>query len=100
MRTALLVIDMQIALVDLGYRARDVLACVSGPLRRARGRGAGHPLSLGYDVTLVADGHTTRDGLMPAAEIIRHHNAVLGGLAHPDHQVTVLAGHDVRFEEE
>jgi len=49
-------------------------------------------------VTLVADGHTTRDGLMPASEIIRHHNAVLPGLAHPHHHVTVVPGHDVRFE--
>jgi nicotinamidase-related amidase len=56
-------------------------------------------ISLGYDVTLVADGHTTRDGVMPAAEIIRHHNAVLPGLVHPDHHVTVVPGHDVRFEE-
>ena len=57
-----------------------------------------HAIILGYDVTLVADGHTTRDGLMPASEIIRHHNAVLPGLAHPHHHVTVVPGHDVRFE--
>lgn len=175
MRTALLVIDMQIALTDMGHRAKEVLACVSGLIRRARAAGvpvvhvqhhhaswaplkAGAPtwkihpdvapapgevvigktasdafhetalqtelerrgvkrlvvtgmqteycvdttcrraISLGYDVTLVADGHTTRDGLMPADEIIRHHNAVLPGLAHPDHHVTVVPGHDVRFE--
>jgi nicotinamidase-related amidase len=175
MRTALLVIDMQIALTDMAYRAKEVLACVSGLIRRARAAGvpvihvqhdhanwaplkAGAPtweihpevapapgevvigktasdafhdtplgaelercgadrlvvtgmqteycvdttcrraISLGYDVTLVADGHTTRDGLMPASEIIRHHNAVLPGLAHPHHHVTVVPGHDVRFE--
>jgi nicotinamidase-related amidase len=175
MDTALLVIDMQIALVDMGYRAQDVLACVSGLVGRARGAGvpvihvqhdhasyaplmAGAPtwrihpdvtpaagevvigktasdavhgtslqaelqrrgvkrlvvtgmqteycvdttcrraISLGFDVTLVADGHTTRDGVLAAADVIRHHNAVLPALAHPDHHVTVVAGHDVRFE--
>lgn len=175
MRTALLVIDMQIALTDMAYQAKEVLACVSGLIRRARAAGvpvihvqhdhaswapltAGAPtweihpevapapgevvigktasdafhdtplgaalercgadhlvvtgmqteycvdttcrraISLGYDVTLVADGHTTRDGLMPASEIIRYHNAVLAGLAHPHHRVTVVPGHDVRFE--
>jgi len=176
MDMALLVIDMQVGLVDLGYHAEEVLACVSRLIGRARDAGVpvihvqhhhasyaplmtgaptwrihpdvapvpgelvigktasdafhgtplGHELqrlgvrrlivtgmqteycvdttcrralSFGFDVTLVADGHTTRDGLWPAAEVIRHHNAVLPGLAHPDHHVTVVPGHDVRFEE-
>ena len=174
--TAVLVIDMQIALVDMAHNARAVLGCVGDLLRRARLAGvpvihlqhhhasyaplmAGAPtwhihpevapvdgevvigktasdsfhgtslqdelrrravkhlvvtgmqteycvdttvrraLSLGFDVTLVADGHTTRDALLPAADVIRHHNSVLSSLAHPDHHVTVVAGRDVRFEE-
>jgi nicotinamidase-related amidase len=176
MRAALLVIDMQIALIDMGYQAKEVLACVSGLIARARDAGvpvvhvqhhhasyaplmAGAPtwrihpdvapvpgeavigktasdafhdtslaselqrrgvkrlvvtgmqtehcvdttcrraLSLGFDVTLVADGHTTCDGLLTAVDVIRHHNALLPGLAHPDHHVTVVPGRDVRFEE-
>src|SRR5204862_6666162 len=39
MATALLVIDMQIALVDMGYRADDVLGSISGLLQRARRAG-------------------------------------------------------------
>ena len=46
--------------------------------------------SEGFDVTLVADGHTTEDTpTLPAAQIIEHHNRTLGNLAHPDHPITV-----------
>lgn len=56
--------------------------CVDTTCRRA--------LSEGYDVTLVADGHTTGDREdMTAARIIAHHNDVLGDLTHPDHHITV-----------
>jgi nicotinamidase-related amidase len=172
---ALLVIDMQIALVDMGYEARAVLGFIGELMGRARRAGVPvihvqhshssyaplmpgapgwriHPavepvagelvigktasdafhgtkledelrrldvrhlvvtgmqteycvdttcrraISLGFDVTLVADGHTTCDGLLPAADIIRHHNAVLPGLAHPDHHVTVMPGNAISFE--
>lgn len=46
--------------------------CVDTTCRRA--------FSLGYDVTLVKDGHSTygHDDLS-AEQIIRHHNAILGG---------------------
>jgi len=131
--TALVVIDMQIAALDLAYRACEVLACVSDLVRRARSAGTSsitsldselrrlavthlivagmqteycvdttcrRAISLGFDVTLVADGHTTSGGLLPAADVIRHHNSVLPRLAHPDHHVTVVAGRDVRFEED
>src|SRR5262249_26369831 len=64
--------------------------CVDTTCRRA--------LSLGFDVTLVADGHTTRDGVLAAADVIRHHNAVLPSLAHPTHHVNVVRGYHVRFE--
>ncbi len=37
--------------------------------------------ALGYRVTLVADGHSTYDGSLPAAQIIAHHNDLLGVFA-------------------
>jgi nicotinamidase-related amidase len=44
--------------------------CVDTTCRRAR--------SLGFDVTLVSDGHSTWDSeLLAAPQIIRHHNRVL-----------------------
>ena len=65
--------------------------CVDTTCRRA--------LSLGFGVTLVADGHTTCDGILPAADVIRHHNALLAGLAHPERRVMVISGKDVEFGE-
>jgi nicotinamidase-related amidase len=52
--------------------------CVDSTCRRA--------LSLGYDVTLVADGHTTWDnnGVLGAAQIIAHHNATLADIPYPN----------------
>lgn len=38
-------------------------------------------LALGYPVTLAADGHTTTDNpILPAAQIVAHHNATLANL--------------------
>lgn len=64
--------------------------CVDSTCRRA--------LSLGYDLTLVADGHTTWDGALPAAQIIAHHNAVIAGLPFPGRQIDVVPAADVRWE--
>lgn len=47
--------------------------CVDATTRRAN--------SLDYEVTLVADGHSTSAGVLPAAQIIAHHNAVLRAFA-------------------
>lgn len=55
--------------------------CVDATVRAASSRG--------YDVVLVADGHTTGDTDLSAAQIIAHHNQTLGNLAQPDHPVTV-----------
>lgn len=44
--------------------------CVDTTCRRA--------FSLGYDVILVKDGHSTLDGALKAPQIIDHHNKVLG----------------------
>ncbi|HEY0625118.1 MAG TPA: cysteine hydrolase family protein [Allosphingosinicella sp.] len=47
----------------------------------------------GYEITLVADGHTTFDTpVLPAAQIIAHHNHTLRGFAKPVPAV------DVRFD--
>jgi nicotinamidase-related amidase len=44
--------------------------CVDTTVRRA--------CTLGYRITLVADGHSTLDnGVLTAAQIIAHHNATL-----------------------
>ena len=56
-------------------------ACVDTTSRAA--------ISLGYDVTLVGDAHTTWNGRLPAAQIIEHHNATLADLVHPDHIIKV-----------
>ena len=46
--------------------------CVDTSVRRA--------VSLGYDVTLIADGHMTADsGELTFDQIIQHHNALLDG---------------------
>jgi len=68
----------------------DTDFCVDATTRRA--------LSEGYDVTLVGDAHTTGDwGVIPAAQVIAHHNWALANLAHPDHQVMVQPAGEVRF---
>lgn len=56
--------------------------CVDTTCRRA--------ISEGYDVILVADGHTTGDtDTLSAAQIIAHHNMTLAHLAHPDRTIIV-----------
>jgi len=49
--------------------------------------------SLGYDVTLVGDGHSTFDSpVLSAAQIIAHHNKVLSGIV-----AEVVPAGEVRF---
>jgi len=56
--------------------------CVDTTSRRA--------VSIGYDVTLVSDAHTTIDNkLLTAAQIIAHHNALLDGFDAGPHSITV-----------
>jgi nicotinamidase-related amidase len=56
--------------------------CVDTTCRRA--------VTVGYDVTLVADAHLTRDTtVLTAAQIIAHHNLVLDGFAAGAHSITV-----------
>jgi nicotinamidase-related amidase len=87
---------------DLDTRLRDasitrlVLAgaqteyCVDTTARRAA--------SLGYDVDLVADGHTTSaNGLLTREEIVGHHNATLANLAVAGMTFRVLPSGRVTF---
>lgn len=56
--------------------------CVDTTSRRA--------VSLGYDVTLVSDAHTTIDNkLLTAEQIIAHHNALLDGFDAGSHAISV-----------
>lgn len=64
--------------------------CVDTTCRRA--------ISLGYDVTLVKDAHTTSDnGVLSAAQIIAHHNATLDDFGTDEHVVTVRESGEVAF---
>jgi nicotinamidase-related amidase len=63
--------------------------CVDTTVRRA--------VSLGYDVTLVSDGHMTTDfGELTYKQIIAHHNALLDGFNAGSHAVRVVP-HDQVF---
>jgi nicotinamidase-related amidase len=64
--------------------------CVDTTSRRA--------VSLGYDVTLVSDAHTTIDNeLLSAAQIIAHHNALRDGFDAGLHSITVKRADEVAF---
>ncbi len=64
--------------------------CVDTTSRRA--------VSLGYDVTLVSDAHTTVDNkLLTAAQVIAHHNALLDGFDAGSHAITVKTADKVTF---
>lgn len=64
--------------------------CIDTTVRRG--------VSLGFDVVLAADGHSTAD--TPALrfeQIIAHHNALLDGFDAGAHQVRVSASSEIRF---
>jgi nicotinamidase-related amidase len=64
--------------------------CVDTTVRRA--------VSEGYDVTLVADGHTTGDRAgLTFEQIIAHHNATLDGFDAGRHLVSVKPASKVSF---
>ena len=64
--------------------------CVDTTARRA--------ISIGYDVTLVSDAHTTIDNKrLTAAQIIEHHNALLDGFDAGAHAITLKPARDVTF---
>jgi len=62
--------------------------CVDTTCRRA--------VTLGYDVTLVADAHLTRDtSILTAAQIIAHHNLLLEGFAAGIHSIKVTPASEI-----
>ena len=64
--------------------------CVDTTTRRA--------VTMGYDVTLVSDAHTTFDNrVLSAAQIIAHHNALLNGFDAGSHVITVKPADKVTF---
>lgn len=55
-------------------------------------------VSMGYDVTLVSDAHTTIDNkLLTAAQIIAHHNALLDGFDAGSHAISVKPAEEVNL---
>lgn len=68
--------------------------CVESAVRASLGRG--------YDVVLVADGHSTieredTDEYISAASSIRHHNQIFGMIEYPGRGIRVLESSDVDF---
>jgi nicotinamidase-related amidase len=66
--------------------------CVDTSVRRAT--------TMGYDVTLVGDAHTTDDydeAVLTAAKRIEYHNEVLDGFRTDDHVIKVRPTHEVIF---
>jgi nicotinamidase-related amidase len=62
--------------------------CVDTTCRRA--------VTMGYDVTLVADGHLTRDTPeLTAAQVIGHHNLLLDGFSAGGHSIQVKPAAEV-----
>ena len=56
--------------------------CIDATCRRAS--------SEGFDVTLVADGHTTEESpILAPAQIIAHHNRALAQMPNPEHPIAV-----------
>jgi nicotinamidase-related amidase len=64
--------------------------CVDTTVRQA--------LALGYEVLLVADGHSTMDDVITAPQAIAHHNRTLGHLGGFGAAVQVLAAAQIQFK--
>ncbi|MGD8189505.1 cysteine hydrolase family protein [Brevibacillus ginsengisoli] len=52
-------------------------------------------ISRGFQVTLVEDGHTTVDGLLPAEQIINHHNHNLSTVGTPKSRIQVVPSNKI-----
>ncbi len=64
--------------------------CIDTTVRRA--------VSLGYDVTLIGDAHTTGDtASLQFADIIAHHNETLNGFKAGSARVRVRPAADISF---
>lgn len=55
--------------------------------------------SRGYDVTVVADGHTTFEypGAPPAAQRIDYHNLLFAHIENPEQKISVVPAAELRF---
>ncbi|HEY6286518.1 MAG TPA: isochorismatase family protein [Ktedonobacteraceae bacterium] len=87
--TALVVIDVQVGLVVAGGQTEY---CVDTTVRRAT--------TMGYNVTLVGDAHTTDDydeAVISAAKRIEYHNEVLDGFSTDDYVITINPTSEVIF---
>ena len=74
-------------LIVVGFRTEY---CVDTTCRRAT--------TLGYDVTLVSDAHSTTDNeAISAAQIIAHHNATLDDFGNDRHVVAIKRASDIAF---
>ncbi|HEX5709312.1 MAG TPA: cysteine hydrolase family protein [Pyrinomonadaceae bacterium] len=73
-------------LVVVGCRTQY---CVDTTCRRAT--------TLGFDVTLASDAHTTAAEHLTAAQIVAHHNATLDDFGNDRHVVTVRASREIEF---
>jgi len=79
-----------LGITDLVVAGLQSEQCVDTTCRRA--------ISLDYDVTLVADGHTTWDtGELTAAQVIAQTNATLANLAHPTHEIVTKPAGEIAF---
>jgi nicotinamidase-related amidase len=56
-----------------------------------------HAINLGYDVTLVEDGHSCVDGVIPAESIIKHHNNILSTVGTREGLISVIPLENVVF---
>lgn len=64
--------------------------CIDTSVRRA--------VSLGFDVLLASDGHTTADtAALRFEQIVAHHNALLDGFDAGDHEARVVASANISF---
>ncbi len=82
---ALVIIDVQMGIKKLIVGGIQTEYCVGTTSRRA--------YSLGYEVTLVEDGHSTWDNKhITAKQVIAHHNTTLDGWA-----VTLKPAKEIQF---
>lgn len=64
--------------------------CIDTTCRRAT--------TLGYDVTLVSDAHTTTDNnVLTAAQIVAHHNETLDDFGNDDHVIVLKPSSEMLF---
>lgn len=65
--------------------------CVDTTCRRA--------VTLGFDVILAADAHTTADeGGLSAQQIIKHHNTLLNGFGAGGHEISIKKAAEIKFD--